>query len=543
VHAEQSIKSDVQRVSTISTVALLVLFFALFRTLRSLAFVAFTPLFSVLVATAATLLAFGELHGATLAFGATLVGVCVDFPVHLLGHHTLGTHGNDAHRTLASIWPAIRLGGLTTLAGLFGLSLASFPGIREMTFFTAVGVLASLALTRYALPHVLGPGGRATGTQRAIAAWLAHKVAALRARPALSALLLVAALALCIAGVPGMRFQDDLANWVPAPAKLRAEDERVRARVIGTEPGRLVVTTGADDEAALAANDALAVTLGEAQRAGEISGFRSLHALLFSGALQQRNLTALAQAPDLRARFAPALDAAGFTPEAFAPFFDDLTHPAPALRLPELLASPLAPVASALAIEVDGRPALLTHLRGVRDPQALERRIAKVPNARYFDQGEFLRTTYARFRARTLELLGAGLVLVFLLILARYRALRPTLAALLPAVLAACGALSALSLLSVKIDLFHVIGVLLVLSMGEDYGVFLVESEDQQSLPATLLGLLLACASTVLSFGLLAMSAIPALRSLGQVISIGMLLALVWAPAGLVLLRPAGRGA
>src|SRR5262249_36747135 len=160
----------------------------------------------------------------------------------------------------------------------------------------------------------------------------------------------------------------------------------------------------------------------------------------------------LAHAPDLRARFTPALELAGFTPDAFAPFFEDLAHPAPALRLSELLASPLAPVASALSIEVDGHPALLTHLRGVRDVPALERRIAKVEGARYFDQREFLRSTYARFRARTLELLGIGLVLVFLMILARYRALRPTLAALLPAVLAAGGALSALSLLSVKID-------------------------------------------------------------------------------------------
>jgi predicted exporter len=77
--------------------------------------------------------------------------------------------------------------------------------------------------------------------------------------------------------------------------------------------------------------------------------------------------------------------------------------------------------------------------------------------------------------------------------------------------------------------------------MGEDYGVFLVETTDAESMSATMLALVLACASTVLSFGLLAMSSIPALRSLGQVISVGILLALLWAPAGLALLGKEAR--
>jgi predicted exporter len=97
-----------------------------------------------------------------------------------------------------------------------------------------------------------------------------------------------------------------------------------------------------------------------------------------------------------------------------------------------------------------------------------------------------------------------------------------------------------LAMLGTTLDLFHVVGILLVLSMGVDYGVFLVESRDNESLEATALGVLLACATTVLSFGLLAMSSVPALRSLGQVISIGLLLALLWSPVALFVLRPRG---
>jgi predicted exporter len=86
----------------------------------------------------------------------------------------------------------------------------------------------------------------------------------------------------------------------------------------------------------------------------------------------------------------------------------------------------------------------------------------------------------------------------------------------------------------------HLVACLLVLSMGEDYAVFLLEERHTEEGPATtMVGILLACATTVLSFGLLAMSAHPALRALGFVTSVGVGLAFLLAPLSLVLARAA----
>jgi predicted exporter len=538
-HAEAAIRADVQRVSTVSSLALLLLFITLFRSLRALVLVGLPVLVGMLAATAATLAAFGQVHGATLAFGTTLIGVCVDYPLHLVVHHELGAQGRPASATLRAIWPALLLGSLTTLAGLVGFGWAAFPGIREIAFFTGAGVLAALLVTRFALPHFLAASGRAGTLQRRFAAGLGRMTAALRRRRALALGVLGVAAALCAAGLPRLRFEDDLSSWVPAPPSLRAEDDRVRARVLAADAGRVVLTGAPSAGAALAANDRVAAVLAQAVAAGELGGFRSLNALIWSEPLQRRNLRALQQAPALRERFTRAFEDAGFEPDAFAPFLATLAaQPAP-LRLPQLLASPLGPAASAFVLDAKPPAALVTYLRDVRDGAAVERRLAQVPEARYFDQRAFLRATYAAFRSRALELIGLGVLVVFLMVLVRYRALRPALAAVLPAVLAAGGALAVLALHGVTIDLFHALGLLLVLSMGEDYGVFLVETRDAEGISATMLALVLACASTVLSFGLLAMSSIPALRSLGQVISVGVLLALLWAPAGLALLAPA----
>jgi len=91
-------------------------------------------------------------------------------------------------------------------------------------------------------------------------------------------------------------------------------------------------------------------------------------------------------------------------------------------------------------------------------------------------------------------------------------------------------------LFGVSLGLLHVVALLLVLSMGVDYGVFLAETRaDPGGFAATVLSVLIACLSTVLAFGLLAMSASPALRAIGLTVGLGVLLSLVLAPAALLI--------
>jgi predicted exporter len=84
--------------------------------------------------------------------------------------------------------------------------------------------------------------------------------------------------------------------------------------------------------------------------------------------------------------------------------------------------------------------------------------------------------------------------------------------------------------------------LLLVLSMGVDYGIFIVEGrKETEALGAALLSVLVATVSTLVSFGLLALSHNPALRALGTTTAVGVTLSACFAPATLLLLRADGR--
>ncbi|MFZ6183420.1 MMPL family transporter [Nannocystis pusilla] len=539
--AETSMREDIGRISTVSLVGIVALFLLMFRSPR-LVLLSLAPLVAgVAAALAACLALFGAVHGLTLAFGATLIGVCIDYSVHLFNHHMLDPRGGP-RQSARQIWPGLLLGALTTVAGFAGLAWTSFPGLREVALFASIGVLVAALATRYWLPDLLPMAPKPGWLQRRAAAGLARVVAGMRRRRSAVAVLPAVALGLCVVGLPRIEWSDDVRLLTALDPGMLAEDERVRTRVSRMDAGRFVVAFGADEEEALAGNDAAAVRLRAAQAAGEIEAFRSLHALVWSAALQKDNQAALAD-PSLPARLDAAFVAEGFRAGSFAKFFADMSHGPDVMRPADLAATPLAEAARTFRAELDGgEVAVVTLLRGVADATALQARLADLPQVRYFDQQGMMQAAFGRYRARTLELVVFGLFAVLAMVWARYRRFGLALAAFAPAVLAAATALSVVALSGVTIGILHVVALLLVLSMGVDYGVFLAESRrDPGGFDATVLSVLLACLSTVLAFGLLAMSQSPALRAIGVTVGLGVLLSLVLAPAALVLVG-AGEG-
>ncbi len=537
VAAEHSIRSDITRISLVSMVAIVLLFLVLFRSLRSLV-LAFVPIASGLLAgLAACVAVFGSVHGITLAFGATLIGVCIDYSVHLLDQHALGPSDATPAQALGRTWPGIALGGVTTVAGLSGLGATSFAGMRQIAVFGAAGVVAALVATRFVLPAFMPKRPRPTAVQRRLADGLGALVDRLRRRRWMVVAPGFVALAVAVAGIPKVRWVDDPAALAPADPALAAEDARVRARVGAPGAGSLVVAFGADDEQALERNDAVALALEQARAAGEVGAFRSLHALLWSARLQRENVATLKAAHDLPARLDAAFVAEGFRPGSFAPFAAALDHAPPSLRWSDVSGSALGGMVRPFRLRVGSRVALLTFTNRVKKAAALRRRLAPIPGVRLFDPHAFVAAAYKGYRTRTMELVGAGLFVVLALVALWYRRLRLAVAALAPAVLAAGATLGLLGLLGTRANLLHLVGVLLVLSMGADYGVFMVEHRDwPEGLAATLLSVLIACLTTVLSFGLLALTDNPALHALGTTVAVGVLASLVLAPTTWLLL-------
>jgi predicted exporter len=542
VDSEHIVRRDIDRISGFSTIAIIGIFLVLFRSIRIL-LLSFLPLlFGMAAGVAASMAFFGEIHGLTLAFGSTLIGVCVDYPIHFLNHHSLIPAPTGPSGTRRRIAWALILGAVTTLAGFVGLACTSFPGMRELALFASAGILAALAATYWLLPPLSLRVPPRVALHQACAAAAGRLLDRMgRSRSKLVALPLLALL-LCAVGLPRVKWSDDLSSLNRVDDAMRAEDERVRGEVSRMDSSRLIVATAPDDAQATALNDRVYTELVAAQRMGELHGFSSLHSLVTSEDLQRRNVAAMRSDPAAPGRVLAGFAALGFRPESFAAFEEAFTQPAPRpLALATVLQSQLGDLARPFRAELGRGVGLVTLVRGVTLPGALRARMARIAGVYYFDQADFFARIYGRYRRRTFEVVALGILAMLGIVFLKYRALGPTLAAGLPALTAAATTLAILGLAGVVTNLLHVVSLLFVLSAGEDYAVFLLESaQDPSYLRASAVSIALCCFATVLGFGLLGLSSMPALRAVGVTTSIGVLVGLLMAPTALLLARPRG---
>lgn len=545
VASEQSMRRDVAVIATTSFLGVAAVFLAFLRSLRFFALAVLPPLAGILTAATATRMAFGRLDGLTMAFGTSLIGVAIDYSIHVLDHHRLEP-GSQPREIVQRLRPSLVLGALTTMASFAGLAITSFPGFREIGFFAIVGVGASLVVTLTVLPGFLSPAAAdrdAPSLARRVARALGVGMRWLEVRRRALALVPLACVVATVALLPRLRFEDDLSKLMTLDPSLRAEEDRVRARVGGAEAGRAVFALGDDVESALERNDRVALRLERARQEGAIEDYRSLHALLWSRDLQDRNLRALRAVPHLADRVESAFAAEGFRPGALAPFRAAVEGPPPPpLDAATLRASPLGDLVAPMLLDLGDRTAVVTQLGGVASLDGLAARLADLDHVLVLDQKSFVNGIYREFRVATLEQIGVGSVLVVLVLALRYRRWRPALAAFLPSLLVAGTLLAVFAAFGVGVNLLHVTSLILVMGMGVDYGIFVVDSAgDARGLDATLLSLLLSCLTTVFVFGTLVLSQHGALRAIGSTTGLGIALSFALAPLTLVVLRRAGQ--
>jgi len=98
-----------------------------------------------------------------------------------------------------------------------------------------------------------------------------------------------------------------------------------------------------------------------------------------------------------------------------------------------------------------------------------------------------------------------------------------------PPVIAILLAPALLMLVGQSFTFFHAMALVLLLSIANDYAVFSAESAAARR-SVTLLAVWMAAMTTLLSFGLLAVSGVPAVHNFGSTMLIGILLAFFAAP-------------
>ena len=573
VDTRDTIKRDVERLSTISLVLIVCLLLLVYRSPRTLVLGLVPVLSGIAAGLAAVSLAFGTVHGLTLGFGTTLIGEAVDYSIYLFVQSARTNPPGPAREAtrawIAAYWPTIRLGMLTSVCGFASMLFSGFPGLVQLGAYSIAGLVAAAAVTRYVLPHL----HRRAVAVRDLSSLGARLAAAERLAPRLRwplAVLLIGAVA-TLALHREQLWSYSLSALSPISASSQALDAALRADVAAPDVRYLVVVSGESEQAVLEGAEKIAGRLQPLVDAGLLAGFDSPSRYLPSEATQRARRASLPSAGVLEARLRSAVldQPIDVKPDIFAPFVADieLARSAPLLQRADLRGTSMGMAVDALLTHRSGRWQAMLSLRAPTasggsnaaqvlpaggaaslDAGRVEAAVtqAGVPGALFVDLKREADSLYVNYLHEDIRLSLAGLIAIIALLSVALRDTLRIMRTLAPLMAAVLVVMAAFALMHEPLTILHLIGLLLIVAIGSNYALFFNRRNDGPSdaacasvAPQTLVSLLIANLATVAGFGLLALSHVPMLESFGLTVGPGAMLALLFS----AILAPGARQA
>ncbi len=516
LHAEAAAVQANWEINTIgwgSLAAVLLLVWLAFRSLRPILLVGASLLIGCGVALAVTVLVFGKVHVLTLVFGASLVGVAEDYGIHWFASRQ-AEPADRRWKLLRHLLPGLWLALLTSALAYLALGLAPFPGLRQMALFSVVGLAAAFLTVIFWFPWLDGGEIRTTRFARWLGATL-ERWPRLQGRRRVG-LFLGVVIIIAAFGMLRLQPNDDLRSLQSSPMDLITQQIRISQMLGLPSPAQFYLVQGENAEQVLQREEALVDRLRVLAADRQIGGYRAISEWLPSVQRQHADAT-------LTGAIEPRVLAQ--VGEAVGETLQRPNFAAQDLQAKVFLDSPVAMpfrhlwlgkvgqgVASVVMVDDLSRADALT---------LLEAQTEGIDGVRWVDRTADFSKLLKHYRKLMSMLLLVGIVLVFAVLYWRYRAQAWRVFA--PTLLAGALTLGLLGLFGQPLQLFNVLALMLLLGMGIDYGIFLIEHRGDAS---AWLAVCVGAASTWLSFGLLGLSATPALRAFGLTLLFG--IGLVW---------------
>ena len=507
-------------IGRISTVGFIVLLLLAYRSISSLLLGALPIASAALAGIAALTLAFPDVHGITLAFGFTLLGVAQEYPIRVLSHRRAG---EDAVQSVRALWPLLLTAIASACIAYLAFYASGVNGLKQLAVFTIVGLLVAGFSTRYLLPHLLPRKVRDV----ADLPWLvrARDVVDRLPRPRWIPLVVALAIVLMLAFAPGPFWQNNLAALTPLPQDMLLHDARLREALGAPDVRYLLVLQAPTEQGVLALSEALQPMVDALVAKHAVDGLELPSRYLPSVAVQRARQQKLPDDDALKKALTDALQGMPFQPNLFQPFLDDV---ATVRRLPPLTPalyaqSPLGQRLASMLVQRDGHWLGLGTISGLHDVAAVQALGDQSGGTvRLLDLKAASESLVVDYRTRILQALLAAAVLLICTISFALRSLRRAWHVLAPMTLATLLVLAVERVADIEISLFHLVALILAGGLGLHYALFFERdtgdpAEQRRTLHATLVCVL----SALLVFGMLAWATIPVLRAIGLTVSLG----------------------
>lgn len=502
-------KSEAISITIIATIGILILLLIAFRSLQSILGAVITISSGVFTGAAVTFIVFDTVHLIAVAFGASLVGVVVDYAIH---YYATRRAGESAVQTSSRIRFGTGLALLTTVLGFAALLFVDISILRQIAVYSIFGVVGAVVSVLILLPQ---SAIIATGRGLSEPSDRFHRTHYRLFKPYLIPVFWIICLggggALVLSILPA---DDGVGRLRVVTPALSAAEVKI-AMIGGQGQARAVLIEGSTYDELLQREEAVIDLIKASAPQIKTIGISTLYPSM------QRQVQTCEMASDILGG-----PEAGPLRSIIPGILPDCTPK----ELKQQAFFQLPSMVRQLAV-LDGSGAVRGQLLMLSSVPATMQMSELLPSDMFAHDLNITAVYSNGFQAMRSQATWAliGGILIVMVGFSIGFGLRKGMAAALVPTFAALASLALTAVFGSGLSLFSVMAAFLVYALGADYALFQLAAVKEDTARAyRAVGL--SSLSTLLVFGLMAMSAIPVLQIMGTVVVTGVFIAWLIAP-------------
>jgi len=526
------IKHDINLTVGIAMLLLLLIFILFYRNV-SVPLLLFTPsIFGALLAIAILVLIRDEISAISLGIGAVLIGITLDYSLHILTHLRIEP---DVRGLYKDVSRPILMSSLTTSLAFACLLLIDSQALQDLGLFAGISVLGASCFALIFIPLVYRPKQverpRMTLLDK-VAAYPIHK-------NRWAAIGLILLTLICMFQYDQVIFDKDLNNLNFFPVELQQAEKDLDALTDFSSRSIYFCTYDDSLQTAIETNGILFQMLRTMEQEGKIKDFSSIGGIVLSKAAQEKRIArwksfwVKERIDATRNSLITHGSELGFNPETFSEFYMLLDKDFKTLGMHDYDALSLVHLDDFLS-EVEGFNTITTLVK-VSDEQeaALKASFKGMDHVLAIDRKEMNEIFLGDLKNEFNELILYSFIVVTLILLIFYRDIPMTLVTLIPVCLTWFLTIGLMAFLGISFNIFNIIISTFIFGLGIDYSIFISNGllrslrTGENNLSTYRTSILLSLLTTVLGIGVLVFAEHPALYTISVVCMIGVISAVL----------------
>lgn len=525
-NAEQ-VKKDIRITVGIAMGVLLIILIGFYRNFF-VPLILFIPTFvGALTALALLSLLKGEISAISLGIGSVLLGVTLDYSLHILTHSRSVPTAKQLFKDTSL--PIVTT-ALTAATAFLCLLFVKSNALWDLGIFAAVSLLVSAVVALIVVPQFYRPKKVAPNSKNSIidrfASYDFHE----------SRFLLLFLAGVFLAGLfffNEVKFDQDLSSLNYQPEELlKAEKELLEITGDGSKSIYLV-SYGNSVNQALEVNNKLHEKLSKAKEAGRIETYSSLGGIVLSTKAQQEKIDdwnkfwAHGKKESLKKRLISESMELGYKKDAFKGFFKILEKDFKPIGFLDYKAVPNLFIDEFVSFDEGFSTVVSVVKMDSGKNTTLWENFGKSENVLAIDREKLNESFLGTLKNDFNKLINYSAIAVFLILLISYRNLELTLLTLAPIGVTWTIALAIMDVLNIPFNFLNIMVATFVFGFGVDYSIFMIKALRKKyktgvsELKTFRAAIILSVIVNLLGIGVLVFAEHPALKSIAVVSIIG----------------------